>query len=280
MEPGIGFGIGSALSWGAGDFFGGTAARRTSGLAATAGSQAVGLVLLLVILALVGPALPASGTLVIAAVGGLLGGLGLLALYRGLAMGAMGLVSAIAASGSIAIALVGGALLGSRAMHPVQLGGVLLVIAGTVAASGATLQGVNRGAVLMALIAAAGFAAWYLLLDLVADGNEVWVLVLNRASATLLIGGVALLAGQARALISVWRWVTASGIGDVTANVAFVVARATIPVGLAAALSGTYPLVTMLLARGVLGERLPRLGLLGVLLGVGGVVLISLGAAA
>jgi len=48
-------------------------------------------------------------------------------------------------------------------------------------------------------------------------------------------------------------------------------------VGLAAALSGIYPLVTMLLARIVLRERLPRLGLLGVGLALASIILISLG---
>ncbi|HLE58360.1 MAG TPA: EamA family transporter [Candidatus Limnocylindria bacterium] len=279
MEPGIGFGIGSALSWGAGDFFGGVASRRTSSLAATGGSQLVGLLVLLVVLGVTAPAMPAADILFTAAVGGLMGGLGLVALYRGLALGAMGLVSAIAASGSIALALLAGALLGSAAILPIQLAGVLLVIGGTVAASGATLVGVNRQAVLLAVAAAFGFAAWYVLLDRVAGGNEIWVLVVNRGSATLLIGGAALITGRGRALASVWPLVSAAGVADVAANIAFVLARATIPVGLAAALSGTYPLATMLLARGILGERLPRLGLLGVGLGVGGVVLISLGAA-
>jgi drug/metabolite transporter (DMT)-like permease len=46
-------------------------------------------------------------------------------------------------------------------------------------------------------------------------------------------------------------------------------------VALAATLSGLYPLVTMLLARFVLGERLPRLGLLSVVLAVAGTVVIS-----
>jgi hypothetical protein len=56
-----------------------------------------------------------------------------------------------------------------------------------------------------------------------------------------------------------------------------VLAFATVPVGIAAALSGTYPLATMLLARGLLGEALPRLGLVAVGLAVTGIVLISLG---
>jgi drug/metabolite transporter (DMT)-like permease len=47
--------------------------------------------------------------------------------------------------------------------------------------------------------------------------------------------------------------------------------------GLAAALVGLYPIVTLLLARYRLGEHLPRLGQLGVALAVLGIVLISAG---
>ena len=68
-----------------------------------------------------------------------------------------------------------------------------------------------------------------------------------------------------------------AGLLDVGGNIGVVVARDAIPVGLAAALSGLYPLVTMLLARIVVGEALPRLGLLAVGLAIAAVALISLG---
>jgi drug/metabolite transporter (DMT)-like permease len=79
------------------------------------------------------------------------------------------------------------------------------------------------------------------------------------------------------ALRSVFPLIVAAGMLDVAANVFFVLARDDISVALAAPLSGLYPLATMILARVVLGERLPRLGLLSVLLAVAGIVLISLG---
>jgi len=56
-----------------------------------------------------------------------------------------------------------------------------------------------------------------------------------------------------------------------------VLSFATLGVGIAAALSGLYPLATMLLARLLLGESLPRLGMVAVLVAVAGIVLISLG---
>ena len=74
-----------------------------------------------------------------------------------------------------------------------------------------------------------------------------------------------------------FRIVVASGLFDVGGNALYVVARDAIPIGLAAALTGLYPIVTMILARFVLGEHLPRLGQLGVALALLGIVLISAG---
>ena len=50
----------------------------------------------------------------------------------------------------------------------------------------------------------------------------------------------------------------AAGLLDVGGNVLFVLAREAIPIGLAAALVGLYPVVTMLLARFVIGEPAHR----------------------
>jgi len=89
-----------------------------------------------------------------------------------------------------------------------------------------------------------------------------------------------LLAATRGQLLSVgrsWRLVVASGICDVGGNALYVLARSGIQVSLAAALSGIYPLFTMLLARVVLNERLPRLGLAGVALALLAIVLIAVG---
>ena len=71
--------------------------------------------------------------------------------------------------------------------------------------------------------------------------------------------------------------VVIAGLFDVGGNVLYVLAREQMHLGLAAALIGIYPIVTMILARVVLGERLTRLGQLGVGLALGGIVLISAG---
>jgi drug/metabolite transporter (DMT)-like permease len=93
----------------------------------------------------------------------------------------------------------------------------------------------------------------------------------------LVVGALAVLRGGGRGLLAVWPLVLAAGAMDVVGNATFVLARASIPVGIAAALSGLYPIVTMLLARALLRESLPRLGVAAVLLAVAGIGLISAG---
>ncbi|MEP6807890.1 MAG: EamA family transporter, partial [Chloroflexota bacterium] len=118
---------------------------------------------------------------------------------------------------------------------------------------------------------------WFVFLDRASEHDQLWALVASRGSASLVVGGAALLRSDRSKLRQVAPLIGVAGLMDVLANGMVVLAFATIPVGIAAALSGTYPLVTMLLARTVLGEALPRLGLVAVALAVAGIALISLG---
>lgn len=277
IEAGILFGVGAAIAWGAGDFVGGMAARRASGMLVTGGAEAVGFVLLLGAVVVLRPAPPQASTILLGAAGGVFGGIGLAALYRGLSLGAMGLVSAISGVGGVLVPLAVGFLLWGTTIHPLQLVGVACALAAVVAASGATTRGVQRDAVVLAVVAALGFGFWYVFLDRAAEDSQLWALVASRGAAALVIGGAALLRAERTGLRAVLPFVGAAGLLDVTANGMVVLAFASVPVGIAAALSGTYPLSTMLLARTVLGEALPRLGVVAVALGVAGIVLISLG---
>lgn len=279
MELGILFGLGSAAAFGAGDFSGGLASRRATGLTVAGLAQAIGLVALLVLLTVLRPQPPDAGALAVAAIAGACGGFGLVALYAGLALGSMGVVTALSGVGSVALPLLLGFALGRAPVSPAQWIGVAVTMAAVGAASGATRQGVQPRAVALGLAAAVFFGLWFLLLDVAATeaGSEAWALVASRGSATLLIGGAALVRGKSAGLATVWPIVLLAGTMDVTGNAAFVLARGSLPVGVAAALAGIYPIVTMLLARVVLGESLPRLGVAAVLLAVAGVALISLG---
>lgn len=243
----------------------------------TGGAQIVGFLLLLVAVVVLRPALPPASTIFLGALGGIAGGLGLAALYRGLAMGAMGLISAVSGVGGVLIPLAVGTLLFGAVIQPVQLAGVGCAVLAIGAASGATTRGVSREALVLGLAAALGFGLWFVFLDRAAEHGQLWALVASRGSASLVVGGSALLRADRSRLGAVLPLVGLAGLLDVAANGMVVLAFATIPVGIAAALSGTYPLATMLLARAFLGEALPRLGLVAIALAVIGIVLISLG---
>jgi drug/metabolite transporter (DMT)-like permease len=279
MDLGVVFGLGSAAAFGVGDFSGGLATRRVSGVTVAGLAQAIGLAALLVVLAVLRPAAPSPGSLGIAALAGICGGIGLVTLYAGLSLGSMGIVAGLSGVGSVALPLLLGYLLGLAPVSAAQWLGVVVTMAAVGAASGATRQGVQARAVALGIAAAVGFGLWFLLLDLAAreSGSETWTLVAARAAATVLIGGAALLRRQSAGLRAAWPIVALAGTMDVTGNAAFVLARSTLPVGVAAALSGIYPVVTMLLARAVLRESLPQLGVAAVILAVVGIAIISLG---
>jgi drug/metabolite transporter (DMT)-like permease len=274
---GLASGLASAISFGAGDFSGGVASRRAGGMAVAAGAQVVGLVALLLGLLILRPPAPPGEALLLGIAAGVAGGLGLAALYAGMAIGAMGLVAALSSLGSVGIPVLVGAATGAL-LSPMQLVGVALAALAAMTAAGASRIGVSRTALLLAALAAVSFGSWFVLLDLAADaGDPLWVLVVSRGTSAVLIGTVVATRRTAGGLRAVAPVVVLAGMLDVGGNVFFVVARGAIDVGLAAALSGLYPLVTMLLARLVLGEALPRLGLVAVALAVAAVALISLG---
>jgi drug/metabolite transporter (DMT)-like permease len=277
VNPGVFWGLATAAAWGTADFSGGLASRRVPPLAVTAASQVIGLVALTAGLLIAGPAIPAPDVLALGAVAGVAGGLGLASLYLGLARGSMGIVSALSGAGAAVIPLLVTLVLGT-AVAPLALVGIGLVVGAGLAASDVSRDAASRSALLFALGAAVGFSTWYLLIDRAAEEGGMWTLFASRAASSL--ATVALAIGtRARAsreaVRGVLPFIALAGVLDVGANVFFVLARGEISVALAAPLSGLYPLVTMFLARFVLGERLPRLGLLSVVLAVAGTVLIS-----
>ena len=89
------FGLAAALAWGGGDFGGGLASRRAPVFGVVLLSQVVGLLLALGIALLRGEPFPSGPDLLVVLVAGVLGGIGITALYRGLAIGRMGIVAPV-----------------------------------------------------------------------------------------------------------------------------------------------------------------------------------------
>jgi drug/metabolite transporter (DMT)-like permease len=270
-------GLASAASFGAGDFAGGVASRRASGLAVAAAAQLVGFALMAVALAVMHPAAPSPSSLLIGAAAGISGAIGVAALYSALASGAMGLVASVSGAGAVTLPLLVSVTLLGGHVRPLQIVGIACSALAVTCAGGASRGHASARALQLALVAAAGFGLWYLLLDRAALGEPLWALFMSRLGGGASMALVAALLGSLAGIRRTWRLTVTSGICDIGGNVLYVVARSGIDVALAAALSGIYPLGTMLLARTVLRERLPRLALVAIGLALLAIVLITLG---
>ena len=270
-------GLASALSFGIGDFAGGLASRRSSGLAVAAVGQLVGTLLLAGLIGILRPGLPDAGSLAIGAAAGLSGAVGVAALYAAMASGAMGLVASVSGAGAVTVPLLVGVFLLNQSVHLLQAIGVACAAAAILAAGGASRGSASRRALWLALLAALGFGFWYALLDRAAAGSGPWALFTSRLAGSSSLLALAAVRGGLATLRSSWRLALLSGLADMGGNILYVQARALLALGLAAALSGIYPLFTMILARFILRERLPRLGLAGVGLALVAIILISAG---
>src|SRR5688572_12145251 len=176
----------SSVLWGGADFLGGTISRRLPALLVVGASQLAGLVTVAVVAAAVGELDAPTGYLPWAVAAGLAGLGGLVAFYRALAMGTMGVVSPIAALGVVVPVAVGLA----RGERPaaLQLLGIVVAVLGVVMASGPELSG-RAGArpLLLAATAAVGFGLALLFIAEGAQTSTLMTLVTMRVTSVLVV---------------------------------------------------------------------------------------------
>ena len=269
-----------ALSWGTGDFFGGLASRRAHVLTVLVVSQAVGLLGVASWALVSGDAPPGLADLLPAAGAGVAGAAGLAALYRGMAVGAMGIVAPISAvSPAVPLAVD---LLRGDAPAGLQWAGIAVALGGVVLLArepGAGVRGPGLAAgVSLALVAAFGFGLFVVGLDAASDGGATWAVVVARTSSTLVaLCAVLVVAVPLRPPTRLVPAIVAVGVFDTTANVLVALATTHGSAGIVAVLSALYPLTTILLARAFLSERLDRTRRIGAVLALTGAALVAVG---
>ncbi len=240
-------------------------------------SQAIALAGLLALLPF--RSFPSGGYLFVAAAAGVIATASLAAFYRAMACAPMSLVAPITAGGSC-IPVLAGLARGDR-LTVLQGIGIVVTLAGIVLAAGPEFRGGvagHRQALGYAIGAGAGFGVAYTLLALAAGTDLYGTLLLQRTGGILLLGPVVLHAGILREIRLAPRdlaALAAIGICDIVANGAYALAASRGDLSVAAVLASLYPVVTALLARGILAERLRRVQSFGVIAALGGVILLS-----
>jgi drug/metabolite transporter (DMT)-like permease len=269
-------GVSSAAAWGAGDFFGGLAAKRTGVYAVVIGSQLFGVCALIAAALVLGDGRPSAPNLAWGAVAGLSGVVGLLALYRALATGRMGLAAPVSGVLSAAIpVLIAASLEGFPGW--LKISGFAVAAVGVwLVARDDDFTGNRARDLALPILAGVGFGAFITIIARATGSAVLWPLVAARcASLTALIlfattAGVERFPSRDRLGV-----VILSGLGDAAGNAFLVLAARTGRLDVAAVLSSLYPASTVLLARVVLQERVSRAQFAGLLAILSAIVIIT-----
>jgi len=260
-------GLGSALAFGVSDYLAGVLSRRLHFTLVGLISQASATAIAWASLPWTGGSRPAVSALVWGAVSGVGGGVGSLALYRGLGRGRMSVVGPLSAVGAAALPALAGLALGDRP-SPVAIAGVLLALpaiwlvaapaGGAAGERAAGPSGVGDG-----LLAGAGFGLLFIGLARAGDGAGLWPVAMGQLTALVLLGAVV------GARLAVARDPLPGGLPavlppllvgclSVTATLLYFLATHAGLLTIVAVLASLYPGVTVLLAWLLLGERVTR----------------------
>lgn len=277
---GVVLALAAAIVYGASDFLGGLASRRMATLAVVVWSQIIGLVLLGIAVPIMGAHATPSDVW-FGALCGVAGSFAIVMLYRGLAVGTMGIVSPISAVLGATIPLAYGMLWRGERLTVLACTGIAAALAAIILVSATPsdrrVGGLPPG-IAEALLAGLGFGAYFIALAQTrADAGMVPLLAARSASFVLLGAGALIFGGVAglRVPRPALAPVVFCGIFDVSANVLFVLAAHSGLLALAAVLTSLYPAATVALAANVLHERLRPVQWAGVALALGGAAAIA-----
>ncbi|MGE5603903.1 MAG: GRP family sugar transporter [Nitrososphaerales archaeon] len=266
----------AALVWGAGDFSGGLATRRSNQFQVLTLAALSGLVVLILFALLNREPFPAGRSAVLALVGGVAGAIGLAALYRGLAVGSAAVVAPVAGVLGAAVPVLYAAFM-RGAPAPLRGVGFTLALAGIFLVSrSATDEGRHgqRG-LLLAVLAGLGFGAFFIL---IAEASHTLVftpLILARSvEFTVGLLGVAF----SRLRVPSPRanpMALLAGVLDGAGNVFYVLAGQFVRLDVAAVIASFYPATTVVLSSLILKEKVSRRQSVGVVLCLAAIMLIT-----
>jgi len=271
--------LGAALSWGVSDFMGGVTSRHLAVPWVLLFTQCVGLAIVLPFAAAHG-APPFDTHAYVAAVMGSVSGLvGIAGLYRAIALGVGSVAAPISATGA-ALPVAFGLARGEPATVLQEIG-IVCALVGVIAASRTGEEQAHLGrdarlGIMYAVVAAFGFGGFFILLHEASTQDVLWAVTVQRATGVSVLGLIVLAVRPPLAMRR--RYVPALvlvGSLDQLANVLYGFASTLGLVSLSAVLASLYPMVTVLLARVVLDERISRLQKSGVALALTGVALVA-----
>jgi drug/metabolite transporter (DMT)-like permease len=270
------FGLTSAACWGAADFCGGLAAKRTQAYRVVISSQIISLFMLLALAIFTHEAVLPIDRLLLSGVAGMFGAVGMLALYRALADGHMGVAAPVSAVVAAAVPVIAGAFIEGLPGLP-QLIGFGLAFLAVWLVSQTTHVTVHLSDLGLPFLAGLSFGIFFVIIGSVGQSAVWWPLIAARIGSLSLLIGLTLIKRQgqivARPLLTL---AVIIGVLEVGGNACYILARQAGRLDVAAVLASLYPAATVLLARVILKEHVGRSQVVGIATALAAIVLITL----
>ena len=283
----IALGLSAATCIGFSNIVAGLTARRLTPLIVGFWSQATGMVWCALLLLALRPPL-VSGQVLGGLIAGLAGGVGMVLFYQSMTTGAISLIAPVTAC-AIVFPVIYAIASGEMLTLPVAAG-LVAIVSGIVLASlrptpvrgdpPDTRIATDRRAIALAIVAAAAFGAFFILIDFappVSGWGALWTAGGVRLSGFAVQVALALLGPRRLAWPGRYAPAVAlAGTLDLTALVLISFGAMTDAYGIVTALVGLYPVIVALLGVVFLGERLTRAQAIGATLAMVGVLLVSI----
>ncbi|MGZ9235656.1 MAG: EamA family transporter [Anaerolineales bacterium] len=278
------YGILSAASWGAADFIGGLATKRTSPYRVLFLAEIAGLLPFTALALLTREKLPPTVEMFLGAGSSLLGLTGLILLYRALADGQMTIAAPVSALFAALVPVIFGFFtLGAPPLTTLIGFGLAFLavwfISQTEVTHGRTpLPGLRSFASLrLPLLSGIFFGLYFIIIHRATLNAFFWPLAAARFAGLVAFGLYALIARQpAMPPRDLWGFCIINGIIDIAGNAFYILSAQTGRIDVAAVLGALYPASTVLLAWMFLKEKIGWVQTFGVVLAFLAIVLFTL----
>lgn len=273
-------GLTSALAWGAADFTGGLASRKTGAFRTAFYGELIGIAIIFVVALIIPQSFPIWSNWLLAMTAGALGTSGLLLLYHSMTKGLMSIAGPVSALLAAVLPVVVGSFTEG-------IPGILTWIGFAFALAAIWFISQSRAGVKdilthisdlrLPLLAGIGFGSYFVLMHAATRASTYWPMVASR------LGGILILVIFMTFRKESWRVnpaaigiIVLNGVLDIGGNLFFILAGQVGRLDIAAVVSSLYPGSTVLLAWIILKERLSRTQWIGIAAALIAIVLFTL----
>jgi drug/metabolite transporter (DMT)-like permease len=274
------YGLAAALSWGAGDFTGGLASRKTGAYRTVFYGEVVGIFIIVVVVLGLWQSVPPIKVWLLAFTAGILGTTGLLLLYHSMTLGLISIATPVSALLAAALPVLIGIFTEGLPKLTTIIGFGLALLAIWLISQGA--DGVKDvlahfADLKLPLLAGIGFGLYFVIMHEATRTTTYFPMIISRLGGMIIMMLYMLLRRVSWDVDkTAWPLIVLNGILDIGGNLFFILAGQAGRLDVAAILSSLFPASTVLLAALILKERVSRSQMSGIILALSAIVLMTL----